>query len=401
MKKNIIIVLLTIICSSLFAQKLDNLKAQETFIRFDPSNQYLEIIEYNLLTKNTKSKKIKSDVSNLKSNIEKSTFAKNKFKFKYFYPLEEKVTNEGSYIKGSYYLYTQEKNIYKLMEDVFSNILDRKVDIEITKKNINMILKATGYTFSTNNAEGIYGKDEKALISWRNGTPTFELVFSINPSSMSSLVNEIKNEISSPELTKEQVDELRFASPELESSLQAFQDDADIYRLRHIKYYGKLLEDYFNIKGKYPFQGKENVPVYVFIANDEQEEFTKEENPYPHKVYSLKLFYNELQTVLGKNIDQYYDPQYKPYKKPNYYMYMIRDDQYFFAVHTSRYNNFATKVADNYYKVEISNKKLKGTNIQLYDELLKNNKFNEIIDSTAQKEGFFIEREEKYKKYIN
>lgn len=400
MKKFIIVFTISIFSSYIYSEGLSSLRAQETFVRFDPGNQYLEIIEYNLLSENSNNRDVESDVNSLTKSIKKGLFAKNKFKFKYFHPLEEKVTNEGSYIKGSYYLYTQEKNIKNLMADVFSNILNREVDIQITEENINVIFTATGYTFSTNNAEGIYGNGEKAIISWRNGTPTFELVFRIDPSEMTPLITKIKNDISSPELNREKVNELKFASPELDKPFQDFQDDADIYRLRHIKYYGELIEKYFKKKGHYPFQGEEDLPVYVFIANDEQEEFTKQDNPYPHKVYSLKEFFKEIEKTLGTKVDQFYDPQFRPFKKPNYYMYMIRGDQYFFAVHTSRYNNFTTKVADNYYKVEISNKKIKGTNIQLFNELMGNKRFNEIINSAPEKEGFFLEREIKYLNYI-
>lgn len=400
MKTKIVLLLLVTLTNQLYSAKFDTLKAQETYIRLDPRNQYVEIIEYNLLSKHTKDKKIKNDLDLLIHNIKESTFAKKKFSFNFFEPLEEKVINEGKYLKGSYYLYTQEKDIRNLLKDVFGKILGRDIDVEITNKNINIIFIAKGYTLGTNNAEGIYGKDDKALISWKNGTPTFELVFRINPINMTPLIKYQKSDVFSPVLTKEQVDELKFGSPELPKSFQGFQDDADIYRLRHIKYYGELLEKYYKKTGKYPFQGEEKLPIYVFIANDKQEEYTKDENPQQHKVYTLKSFIKELENELGEKIHQYYDPQFKPNKKPNYYMYMIRDNQYFFAVHTSRYKNFTTKVADNYYKVEISNKKLKGTNILTLDELVSNAEFNEIINSKPVKEGLFIEREEEYINFI-
>lgn len=79
---------------------------------------------------------------------------------------------------------------------------------------------------------------------------------------------------------------------------------------------------------------------------------------------------------------------------------MVRDNQYFLAVHVSKYYAFSTKVADNYYKVEISNIPPKGTNIQTYSNLIKNESFIKIIEKTASKKGFFEKRELKHIDYI-
>ncbi len=40
----------------------------------------------------------------------------------------------------------------------------------------------------------------------------------------------------------------------------------------------------------YPFEGTEKVPIYVFVAHDKQEEYTKQQNPNPHKVVSFREF---------------------------------------------------------------------------------------------------------------
>lgn len=398
------ILIFTIIAIATFSfncsEQSNNFKAQEIFIRLDPMNQYLEIIEYNIVTTLHNETKIIDIVKELQDLIKKAKYSQNKYNFKYFIPIEEKLTNEKEFIKGTYYLLTKEKNIKNLLKDTFESIIDRDVTVSLTEKEIGIGFNGKGINIGTNNSLGVYAKEDQRMVYWKNGTQTFEIVFNFDTNNLIPLTNYVKKNTLSPELTREQIGEIKFGSPELEKSLQGFQDDADIYRLRHIKYYGYLIEEYYKKAKHYPFEGKEKLPVYVYIAQDEQEQYTKGENPYPHKVYKLSDFIHELENILGYKIKQYYDPQYAPDKKPNFYMYMIRDDQYFFAIHTSRYNNFTTKVNDNYYKVEISNKKIKGTNILLYEELINNKKFNELINLQPSKEDFFLEREEKYLYFI-
>ena len=47
---------------------------------------------------------------------------------------------------------------------------------------------------------------------------------------------------------------------------EKYQHDADIFRLRHIKYFGNLIEEFHQKTGAYPLQGKSKHPHYVHIA---------------------------------------------------------------------------------------------------------------------------------------
>lgn len=175
-----------------------------------------------------------------------------------------------------------------------------------------------------------------------------------------------------------------------------FQKDADVVKLRHLKHYGELLERYHRITGKYPFQGQKDVPIYVYFANDEQIEFTKQGPSYPHVVIPFKEFVKEIESVLGKEINEYYDPQYRPDYKPNFYAYMIDHDTYFFAVHVHQPYPFAKKVAEHYYKIELSNHPNPQNQAVSLDQLLNSSEFQAELNRTVSKEGFFKEREDKY-----
>ena len=179
----------------------------------------------------------------------------------------------------------------------------------------------------------------------------------------------------------------------------SFQKDADIMRLRHIKYYGELLEQYYQANNKYPFQEKASVPIYIHIANDQQIKYTQQEIPYSHKIVPLKNFIKEIESEIGKSINEYYDPQYAPEYKPNFYIYMIHKDTYFFAVHVHQPFPFSKRIEKNYYKVEISNHPNAQNKAISFEELLNHSKFIEEIKKPLKKEDFFIEREKKYLHY--
>ncbi len=178
-----------------------------------------------------------------------------------------------------------------------------------------------------------------------------------------------------------------------------FQNDADILRLQHLKYYAEILDKYKKVTDKYPFQGRNDIPIYVHIANDEQIEFTKKGPPYPHEVIPFNDFVREVESVLGKEINEYYDPQYRPAYKPNFYIYLINSDTFFLAVHVHQPFPFAKKIAKHYYKIEVSNHPTSQNQAILPMKLLDSPEFNTELSKPVSKPGFFKERENKYLHY--
>jgi len=200
------------------------------------------------------------------------------------------------------------------------------------------------------------------------------------------------DDVRSPEISEKQTKEIANQSNPINPILKLFQDDADIYRLRHLKYYGELLEEFHNKTGKYPFEGEEEVPIYVYIAISVQEKYAKDTNPNPHEKYSFKYLVETLEQGLGRQIDEYYDPQFGPHGKPNFYIYMIYENTYYFAVHISQYYGFANKIRENYYKVKITNNPDKRfIGISLNDLVTDENYLN-VINSKPIKESFFEKR---------
>lgn len=175
-----------------------------------------------------------------------------------------------------------------------------------------------------------------------------------------------------------------------------FQQDADIIRHQHLKYYAGLLKEYKDKKGTYPFTGRSSeIQSYVFIANDEQERYATNP-PFQIERIPLKAFFEELYKGTGREIKEYYDPQNHPDYKPNFYMYVAIDTFYFFAVHVSRSYTYSKQINEHYYKIELSNNMNANSKVVSIDELLNNPDFINECSKKPQNEEFFKLREEKY-----
>lgn len=136
---------------------------------------------------------------------------------------------------------------------------------------------------------------------------------------------------------------------------EALQHDLDIVRLQDLQTLSTYVERYREIKGRYPLQGQADVPHYVHIATQEQQQYAQMSPPYAHVKTPAKDFVDELIATLGNDIEVPFDLQRVPVNKPNFYIYMITGKTYFLAVHVHQDFPFANKVADFYNKVEITN----------------------------------------------
>lgn len=175
-----------------------------------------------------------------------------------------------------------------------------------------------------------------------------------------------------------------------------FQDDADIVRLHHLKYYGSLIEEFYEVTGSYPFMGEADIPLYVHVANKEQLSGTKQKPPYPIKERSFKEFVALIEQGLGRKINEYYDPQYAADYKPNFYIYMANQGTYFFAIHQHNVYPFSKQIAQHYNKIQISNNPTQQNGAVPTKLLLDHEDFKHFAEQPITKEAFFKEREQKY-----
>lgn len=168
----------------------------------------------------------------------------------------------------------------------------------------------------------------------------------------------------------------------------AMQQDFDVARMRDIETLGKHIEKYKEVVGIYPLQGQTELPNYVHIATKEQTEQIHGKPPYEHVVTSVSTFIDELEHVLGPDIEIPFDPQRVAVNKPNFYIYLIVDDTYFLAVHLFESYPFANPVSDHYHKLEISNAVVDRRGVWLLSELLSSEAFVAAKNRELHKPGY-------------
>lgn len=173
----------------------------------------------------------------------------------------------------------------------------------------------------------------------------------------------------------------------------SFQSDADIIRLKHLEYYGNLLLEYNAKTGTYPFIGEIDVPAYVHIASPHQKDDIQGGPPFEHRTADFKYLVEEFESVLGRDIEEYYDPQYEPNSKPNFYIYMVDKESYYLAIHTHEAFPFSNPIAKGYNKVEITNNPVGSSHLKDPKVLFASSDFRTAASKEISKPNFFKQRE--------
>ena len=393
--KELICVILSAV--SLFACYADigNFSAREIYVEYYFADNYANVIEYDVVHTG-KSRDIRADVQLLEDSIVNADFARNKYGYDYFASAEEAISNEGNFVKINLDLICSENVSFATMEDLLSKTLGRPVTVKVEGERLNVYFEGAGIQIRSNNAEGIYEKGEAVMVSWPSRLSKMELVFGVDTVVANKIDEYVAGKKASPEKTSEEIDFMKNALPELEGVERRFQDDCDIIRLKDLVYYGKLIEAYKAKTGKYPF-AQSGRRVYSLIYNNMQKQYAVDTNPNGHVLVSPRDFFKELEKGLGAPVNQHFDPQYVPTHRPVFYIYMVEGDEYFFAVHVSKYYSFSKKVASHYYKVEISSGEEPPYKIYSVDTLASNPKFTAAVLQQVSNEKFFEEREEKHR----
>lgn len=183
---------------------------------------------------------------------------------------------------------------------------------------------------------------------------------------------------------------------------ELFQKDADIVRLRHLKYWVAIIEDYQSKVGHYPLQGESDTPLYVFIATPSQlaslstsdhliasgqlkSPFSTSTSSAP-PTRTMKDFVNVLEAGLNRQITEYYDPQdtiNTDNSRPNLYTYTINNDTYTFSINTHQHYLFSRFIAPNFHTVEVSNVGNPSANLILTPQMLFNSSHYKIAAGKA------------------
>lgn len=381
-----------------FAERLNQrlgINATETYIDLHPLDAYLHIKEYRLGATSPN----QNSEQKIKPLIVKSNYCKKRFGFKDFTAIEERMGHDQDYITGEYHLLSREENFIKMMEDAFGEVFGRKVSVSITPKEIELSFEGIDIEVRSNNAKGVYGKKNQQMIVWKNGTQHFEVVFGeSNELPYHSFADAFGEDSASPEKSMEEINAWKNKPTSVMEKLdEDYQHDADIFRLRHLKYLGELIEEFRNKTGKYPLQGESKYQNYVHIATPRQVKGIEGTPPQKHTVTDLEIFRSILEKGLGRSIDLKFDPQKASAHAPNFYIYMIDEDTYYLAVHLYQQFPFANPVARHYNKIEITNGKNDVRGQWNLETLLADPMFKKAQAKSPHKEEFFKQLEKENK----
>jgi len=121
-------------------------------------------------------------------------------------------------------------------------------------------------------------------------------------------------------------------------TLKGLQDDFDKFRINDIKYIYSLAQEYKEKTGYFPFEKESNeIPTIVVFESVKQSSYHKGNYPImvdlesrgkpeaPKKINIIIYsdFYEEVGTVLSKQLIRKFDPQKVPTKKPCVYIYVV------------------------------------------------------------------------------
>ena len=362
--KAILVIILAISAPVLTkAEPNPTIKFSECFLKYNTMNGEAEIILYNLrFTKKTKM---------------------SEKRFKEMFDLTEFEIKDLSYDSvespTAIRVLAQTKNFMRNtpVEQLFGNILGAKAEVNLSggpgsmKMSILIPMQKDMYVADNNALQVLLNESETKTM--------LEFDLSDFPSKPIEVVVGWKEK----ETISEKMD-------------KEYQHDADIYRLNHMKYFGELFKEYYKKTGKYPLQGQNEAQHYVFIAAPHQQKYAQDV-PEQFIVTDLEKFRTVLEKGLGRKVEFKFDPQKVPVGAPNFYIYMIEGDSFFFAVHLYSERTFTNPVGKHYHKLEITNEEPNRRGLWKFDVLLKDKSFQKEMNKEPYKKGWMDQLEEKYK----
>lgn len=154
-----------------------DLEAVEIYIAFNPYNGMLLIKEYRLSTLKKSEAEITEQVGQIKAMVSNAEYCRTRFGFKYFIPISEAMSIEKDRIVGEYYLKSNEENVNKLFEDIFSNVLGREVTITVSTE-IGVHFKGLDIWADKKYTKTVLWHEQKKrqIIFWDNGLDYYEMV---------------------------------------------------------------------------------------------------------------------------------------------------------------------------------------------------------------------------------
>jgi hypothetical protein len=192
-------------------------ESAEVYVEINPGNGFLFVREYYLSTLEQDSAAIAAQVAEISALVQSRGYCKARYAFAEFTSMEEKLYRDRDFIAVECSLLSRGRNLRTLFEDAFGRVLNRPVAVSIDS-TVGLTYHGLDVQVRGNNSLGVYGNDDESPIYWRNGTPSFEIVFGQADRAVStyrSLAPYVAADVASPTVTKAEIDAWRRGSADL------------------------------------------------------------------------------------------------------------------------------------------------------------------------------------------
>lgn len=158
----------------------NELRVHEIFVQLYPRDGYLHVKEYNI-TSLKDAGSLADQVSAMRAKIADLEYAESEYGFEHFDAKEESLFADRDFLTGEYHLKTDLTNLKELIDDSYSKILRRPVELTITEEYITLVFECGGIRVADNNSTGVFAKPGENLIrmSFPNGSRVYESVFTM------------------------------------------------------------------------------------------------------------------------------------------------------------------------------------------------------------------------------
>ncbi len=158
----------------------NDVRVHEIFVQLFPRDGYLHVKEYNI-TSLKDPDSLADQVLDMRSKVSALAYSESEYGFEHFDAKEESFFEDRGLLTGEYHLKTDLTNLKELIDDSFSKILRRPVELTITDENITLVFGDQGIRVADNNSTGVFGNRDENLIrmSFPNGSRKYEAVFTM------------------------------------------------------------------------------------------------------------------------------------------------------------------------------------------------------------------------------
>lgn len=199
--------------SSTLVRSLD-VEARETYVQLYPADGFLYIKEYYLSTLKSAPADIRRQVAGISDLVRSARYCKTRYGLEGFTPMEERIFHDRHFVTVECRLLTRERNLHRVMVNAFSSLLNRHVETVIGKGEIGLYFDGPDVTVRHSNAKGLFGKEKRKAIFWRNGERFYEAVFAragVAEKDFVSIAPYFERDVASPKKSEAEIEAWREA----------------------------------------------------------------------------------------------------------------------------------------------------------------------------------------------